>query len=218
MYFEKNGGALFEDLARYGVKMPKYHEVAHAEKEHITHQAWGIFYNYTQAAGIHTWVPTPDEMDWLSAKYPNTFDKYYRPRLEWLREGEEAGERWANNGLPMLCQTCQIPMAFTEMSDPTRIASRESTYHGMKYHFCSDGCKDVFDAEPEKLKQAWLPVHQIFQGNCFRPEADPTQPGFNPLAEVLAWYQLSPDDGGEFNTSADRANWERWTGRSHQPA
>ena len=126
-------------------------------------------------------------------------------RLEWLREREQAGERWVNDGLPMLCQVCQIPMAFTEMSDPTRIASRESTYHGMKYHFCSDGCKDVFDAEPEKLKQAWLPVHQIFQGNC----------GGATLPEVLDWYHLKPEDRGDYADSPDRANWQRWTGRDH---
>lgn len=219
MYFEKNGGALFEDLARYGVKLPKYADVAQLEKEHITHQAWGIFYNYTHAAGIHTWIPTDEEMDWLSAKYPNTFDKYYRPRLVHLREQEQAGQRWVNNSLPMLCQICQIPMAFTEMEAPTKIAARESTYHRMKYHFCSDGCKDVFDGEPEKFRQAWLPVHQIYQGNCFREGTDPTQPGFNPLAEVLAWYHLDTSaDTGEYNASPDRANWERWTGRSHLPA
>ncbi len=219
MYFEKNGGALFEDLARYGVKLPKYADVAKLEKEHITHQAWGIFYNYTHAAGIHTWIPTDEEMDWLSAKYPSTFDQYYRPRLVHLREQEQAGQRWVNNSLPMLCQICQIPMAFTEMDNPTKIAARESTYHGMKYHFCSDGCKDVFDGEPEKFRQAWLPVHQIYQGNCFREGTDPTQPGFNPLAEVLAWYHLDTSaDTGEYNASPDRANWERWTGRSHLPA
>ena len=30
----------------------------------------------------------------------------------------------------------------------------------------------------------WLPVQQIYQGHCFEPDADPTQPDFNPLAEV----------------------------------
>jgi len=31
-------------------------------------------------------------------------------------------------------------------------------------------------------------VNQIYQGNCFRPGADPTVPGFDPLLEVLHYY------------------------------
>jgi len=203
IYFEKNGGGLFQDLARYGIRMPKYHEQARKEKDHISHQAWGIFYNYTHAAAIHTWIPRPDEMAWLSEKYPASFDRLYRPRLEhWDRQARD-GKRFYNNALPMLCQICQIPMAFTEPDDPTRICMRETTYHGMKYHFCSDGCKDVFEGEPEKYVQAWLPVHQIFQGNC----------GGATVPEVLDWYHLKAgEDNGDFDTSADRRNWDRWTG------
>jgi len=214
MYFEKNGGALFQDLSRYGIRMPKYHEVASKEKGRLSHEAWAIFNNYGHAANINVWAPRPDEMEWLSAKYPDTFDALYRPRFEWLAAQEQQGKRWFNNTLPMLCQTCQIPMAFTEPDDPTKICYRESSYHGMKYHFCSDGCKDVFDGEPEKYVQAWLPVHQIYQGNCFPEGTDPTVEGFNPLAAVLDYYHINVGaDNGEFNGSPDQVNWDRWTGQ-----
>src|SRR5438105_4631802 len=86
IYFEQSGGALFEDLARYGIKMPKYWELSVIEKEHITHQAWAMFYQYCWGTGVHAWLPNDEEMDWLSQQYPNTFDKYYRPRLEHWRE------------------------------------------------------------------------------------------------------------------------------------
>jgi phenol hydroxylase P3 protein len=52
--------------------MPKYSEVIVKEKEHVSHQAWWIFYNFGHAAGFHTWIPTDEEMDWLSEKYPDT--------------------------------------------------------------------------------------------------------------------------------------------------
>jgi phenol hydroxylase P3 protein len=61
----------------------------------------------------------------------------------------------------MLCTTCQIPMLFTEEGDPTQICYRDSDYFGNKYHFCSDHCQHIFDDEPEKYVQSWLPVHQI---------------------------------------------------------
>ncbi|MGE0674134.1 MAG: aromatic/alkene/methane monooxygenase hydroxylase/oxygenase subunit alpha [Methylibium sp.] len=219
MYFEQNGGALFQDLARYGIRMPKYHEIATAEKQHLSHIAWATFNNYGHAADFLTWVPQPDELDWLSQKYPESFDAIYRPRFEWLAAYEkEHGKMWRNDTLPMLCQVCQVPCHFTEVTDPTRICLRETSYHGMKYHCCSDGCMDIFKEEPEKYVQAWMPVHQIYQGNCFLEGTDPTAPGFNPLAAVLDYYHVKPGaDSGDFATSPDRRNWERWTGQDLTP-
>jgi len=217
-YFEQNGGALFQDLSRYGIRLPKYHEVAAKEKNRLSHEAWGTFYNYSQAAAFHTWVPSNQELDWLSEKYPDSFDRLYRPRLEYWREQQQEGKRFFNNTLPMLCQTCQIPMFFTEPDDPTKICYRETEYRGEKFHFCSDGCKDIFCDEPEKYIQAWLPVHQIYQGNCFPADVDPTAPDFNPLAEVLRYYGMNVGhDSGDYEGSPDSRNWESWTGRPASP-
>ncbi len=214
MYGEANGTALFRDLARYGIREPMGWQQAIKEKDHISHQAWNIFYNYCGAAAMHTWVPTDEELDWLSRKYPETFDKLYRPRLLHYRKLQQEGKRFYNATLPMLCTTCQIPMAFTEPDEPTQICYRESTYLGDKYHFCSDGCKHVFDREPEKFKQSWLPVHQIYQGNCFKPDVDPTAPGFDPLAAVLDWYDIrNGEDNLEFEGSPDQKNFAAWNGQ-----
>ena len=211
IYFEQNGGALFADLARYGIKVPDCVAQATLDKDHISHQVWATLYQYGAAADFHTWTPTPEEMDWLSQKYPDTFDKYYRPRLEYWGEQAKAGKRYYNNTLPQLCQVCQIPMLFTEPGDPTKICYRETDYKGEKYHFCSDGCKGIFGHEPEKYIQAWLPVHQIYQGNCFPEGADPTAPGFEPLAEVLKYYHLVHGrDNLDFEGSEDQKNFAAW--------
>jgi hypothetical protein len=89
IYFEENGGALFKDLERYGIKVPDFAAICAKEKDHISHQVWGILYNHTAAAAMHTWMPDDKKMDWLSEKYPDTFDKYYRPRFEHWREEEK---------------------------------------------------------------------------------------------------------------------------------
>jgi phenol hydroxylase P3 protein len=201
MYFEEAGGALFEDLSRYGIRMPKYHEVATWEKDHLSHQVWNTFYNYRQAAAFHTWMPNDDEMNWLRAQYPDTFEKHYEPRFRHFRDQEAAGNAFHNGSLPMLCQTCQIPMLFTEPGDPTTICFRETEYKGDKYHFCSDGCKDIFAYEPEKYIQAWLPVHQIYQGNCGGAE----------LGDVLKWWHVdNGEDNGEYFSSKDHDMWSEW--------
>nr|BAH89591.1 methane/phenol/toluene hydroxylase [uncultured bacterium] len=204
VYFEEAGGALFKDLARYGIKMPDYVDTIAKEKEHISHQAWWIFYNFTHAAAFHTWIPSAQEMDWLSEKYPSTFDKYYRPRFELAAQMEKEGERFYCSGLPQLCQTCQIPMGFTEMDNPTLIAYRDSIYKGDRYHFCSDGCKTIFDNEPEKYVHSWLPVQQIFQGNC----------GGADVETVLKdYYRLNMGaDNMEFVGSPDDQRWKSWKG------
>ena len=214
IYFEQNGGALFADLARYGIRMPKHWEVTVKEKGHVSHQLWSTFYQYRHAAGFPVWLPTAKEMDWLSAKYPETFDRFYRPRYEyWVREAAE-GRPFANGTLPQLCQTCQWPALFTEPDDPTQLCYREETYLGEKFNFCSDGCRDVFRREPEKYVHAHLPVHQIYQGNYFPKPTDPTAADFNPLAEALRYMGIRPGvDGGEFDGHVDARNWEAWTGR-----
>ena len=221
IYFEQNGGALFADLSRYGIRMPKHWEVTVKEKGHVSHQLWSTFYQFRHAAGFPVWLPTAEEMDWLSAKYPDTFDQYYRPRYEYWADLERQGKPFVNATLPQLCQTCQWPLLFTEADDPTQICYREETYLGNKFHFCSDGCKDIFREEPEKYVHAHLPVHQIYQGNYFNPGVDPTAPDFNPLVEALKYMGITPGvDGGDFATHIDAVNWTRWTNRSanmHEP-
>ncbi|OTG85754.1 aromatic/alkene/methane monooxygenase hydroxylase/oxygenase subunit alpha [Acinetobacter sp. ANC 3813] len=201
IYFEQSGGALFADLERYGIRMPKYWEDSVKEKDHITHQAWAMFYQYCWGTGLHAWVPTEEEQEWLSKEYPNSFDEHYKPRFEMWKKQEDEGKRWYNTSLPCLCQTCQIPMIFTEVDDPTTIRQRESIYKDEKYQFCSDGCKDIFDDEPEKYVQAWLPVQQILKGKAGGPGPD----------DIVRWSYLEPGvDTGAFETSPDALNWAKW--------
>jgi phenol/toluene 2-monooxygenase (NADH) P3/A3 len=201
IYFVEAGGALFQDLGRYGLKMPKYHDVATEASEHVGHQLYSLLYQLSHVAGIHAWMPSKEHLDWLSEKYPNTFDKYYRPRWEMWAAMEKEGKRFYYNGLLQLCHTCQLPMTFTEPGDPTTRAFRETEFRGQRFHFCSDGCKDIFEAEPEKYIQSWLPIEQIFQGNC----GGPTVP------DVLNWYKIKAGvDNGEYVGSEDHKLWDSW--------
>jgi len=213
MYAESSGEALFKDLARYGIRKPTGWDDACEGKNHISHQSWNAFYGFGGAAAFHTWAPSTSELDWLTQKYPESFKKYYRPRLEHYAAEEAAGRRYYNQGLPQLCQTCQIPMFFTEPGQPRWIAYRETEHEGETFHFCSDHCQTIFENEPDKFVQSWLPVHQIFQGNCFKPDANPADPAFNPASAVLDYYQLNQgQDNAEFKGSPDDQNFQRWGG------
>lgn len=213
IYAEQNGGALFNDLARYGIRPPKGWDKATEAKDVLSHQAWNVFYNFGQAAPLHTWTPTPEEMDWFSAKYPDSFDKQFRPMWEHYAQTEKEGTRFYNYGLPMLCQVCQVPATFTEFGDPTKRSFRETDYKGNHYNFCSDECKDIFEYEPEKYIQAWLPVNQMLQGTNFPEGTDPTVEGFEPVPAILEWYNVKDgEDNREYLGSVDQQNFQRWKG------
>jgi phenol/toluene 2-monooxygenase (NADH) P3/A3 len=42
MYVEENGGALFKDLARYGITRRSASSQTIEEKEHVSHQSWTV--------------------------------------------------------------------------------------------------------------------------------------------------------------------------------
>lgn len=213
MYVETSGEALFAELAQYGIRKPKGWQQACDGKDHISHQAWNLFYGYGDTTAFHTWVPEAAELNWLSKKYPDTFDRFYRPRLEHYAQLQKAGQRYTNKVLPMQCQTCQMPMIFTEHEGPRWIAYRETQHAGERFHFCSDHCEEIFVNEPAKYMQAGLSVHQILQGNSFNPGVDATASGFDAAAAVLDYSQINQGhDNGEFKGSPDDTNFTSWGG------
>ena len=205
LYFEDQMlGGLFPDLAFYGIKPPRHVEDAIAEKGKLSHEVYKILHNFSFAASFTTKTPDNEHLDWLSEQNPDTFDAHNRPVWEKHQRIEAEGGRVFFQGLPQLCQVCQIPMAFTEADDAGTISSRTSEFRGETFHTCSNGCKWIFEREPEKFVQAWLPVHQIYQGNC----GGPTVP------DVLAWYGIQEGDNGEYKGSPDQKSWAEWHGNA----
>ena len=203
LYIEQNAMALYSDLERYGIEKPmKMLEKIVAEKEHYSHQVWKTLYVHGNAEAFHTWMPDEEKMNWLSEKYPNTFDKYYRPVFEEYKKREAEGERYYSTTLPALCQTCQLPLLFTDVQNgkETVYTHASTEFEGDKYHFCSDECKGIFKREPQKFVQSWLPVYQIFQGNC----------GGATIPEVLKWYKVEDGvDNMDYVGSPDEAMWNK---------
>ena len=201
LYFEQQMmQGLFPDLALYGIRPPKHVEQAIWEKEHLSHWLYDTLYQFSHAANFTTTVPDAEHMDWLSQAYPETFDKHYRGKWEEMAKLDKEGKRFTNPGLPQLCQVCQVPVTYQVHGDATTKAQFHSEHEGEHFNLCSEGCKWIFEREPEKYRQAWMPVHQIYQGNCGGPT----------IPDVLAWYGLQEGDNGEYEGSVDQQNWARW--------
>jgi phenol hydroxylase P3 protein len=201
LYFEEQMlEGLFPDLDYYGIRPPRHLDQAIAEKELLSHQLYYTLYSFGFGTAFNTTHPTAADMDWMSEEYPTTFDTLFRPRWERMARMTAQDKRFFFPGLPMLCQVCQIPTVYTEIGDPTALMTRSTTFGGERFNFCSDGCQWIFEREPEKYVQAWLPVHQILQGNC----------GGATVPEILQWCGVEEGDSGEYLTSADKARWDRW--------
>ncbi len=208
IYIGQNASALFKDLEKYGVVMPTdMINTIMAERGHMSHQLWKTFYYHSGATGLHAWMPDAKKMDWLSEKYPDTFDKYYRPVFEEFAKHDKGdGDRFYGETLPMLCQTCQVPALFTEIEEGrANVYSHKTTeYNGEIFHFCSDACKTIFTDQPDKYTQSWLPPHQIFQGNC----------GGTTMPEVLKWYHIENGvDNLDYVGSSDEKTWNKLKNR-----
>jgi phenol hydroxylase P3 protein len=91
IYGIENGTALFKDLARYGIAPPKGWDDAEKGIDHMSHQFALALYQWSFGTSFHSPIPSDDDMAWLSAKYPDTFDKYYRPRWEHIKKLKAAG-------------------------------------------------------------------------------------------------------------------------------
>jgi phenol hydroxylase P3 protein len=201
LYFEDQMlGGLFPDLAFYGIDPPRHVGAAIAEKDTLPHEIYKILHNFSHLAAFTTQTPDDRHLAWLSQQYPETFDRYYRPVWDKHRRIEAAGGRVFFQGLPQLCQICQLPLAFAEPGDPATPALRGSEFRGERFWTCSDGCQWIFEREPEKYVQARLATHQILQGNCGGPSAP----------DVLAWYGIQPGDNGEYKDSLDARSWAQW--------
>ena len=211
MYVQKPGEALFAELAQLGLRKPKGWEQACEGKDHISHQAWNAYYGFGNTLAFHTWVPEVAELDWLSQKYPDSFDRWYRPRLEHYAQLQAAGQRFNNKSVPMQCQTCQFPMIFTEQGSGRWTAYRETQHAGETFHFCSDHCEEIFSNEPEKYMQSQLASHQILQGQCYNAGVQENTTGFDRQAAVLDFCQIvQGHDNGDFTNSEDALNFENW--------
>jgi phenol/toluene 2-monooxygenase (NADH) P3/A3 len=202
MYFEEQMmGGLFPDLEFYGLTPPRHVDIAIAEKDHYSHQTYFALYQWSHLTAFHTSAPPREHLDWLSSQYPGSFDQVHRPVWEKAIRLAAGGNRYYNPALAPQCQVCMIPPIFTEPGDPTKLSVLVSEYKGNKYVTCSEGCKWIFDREPEKYIQARTPTDRVLQGLAGGPT----------IPEVIDWFGMTEGvENREYLGSGDAKSWDEW--------
>jgi toluene monooxygenase system protein A len=177
-------------LADYGLKRPWYWD-DFTEGLDIWHHSLHL--------GLWFWRPTlwwkpvagvsKDERAWLQDKYPN-WEAVYGAKWDTIIANVNAGaiERTLPATLPWLCNTCHLPNC-----NPTfgrdgewRVRDWPLTHNGVKYHFCSNVCRQIWWKDRDVLNNPTL-VERFLAG-----EIQPMN-----LAGILQYMGIASDVAGE---------------------
>lgn len=185
---------LFKDLKKYGIRLPLHAEDSIKEKDHYSHSVMRILDEYKHANIFRGFKLQPDDYEWLSNEYPDTFDKYYAP---YFRRNDDNVLAGASPGLPAICTVCQVPLMFPNPDKPNELWTQLSEYNNKTYSTCSPGCKHIFELEPHKYMQIWWPGEAYTSG-----EFGEDIPG-----DLFKYFSFSPEEAGEHYSSQEHKDW-----------
>lgn len=186
MYVEQPLQKVFETWKPLGLTLPSNWPQACEQQAHVSHQTWLRLCRYSAGLPLHVWAPNAVALDWLSKKYPSTFDAMFRPHMMGLAHQIAQGQRPQEKAAPVLCGTCQLPVPGMEGSTAL---SQAKNLQGRC--FCSLPCQHIFNLEPEK--HSAQAAHSL---------------------QRHAWSMpaTQSSDSGLFDGSQDQHNFEEWNG------
>jgi toluene monooxygenase system protein A len=175
-----------ESLRAHGLQLPKYWQHFLDALPLYHHMLYASAYTYRATTWFDFVLPGPDERAWLAAKYPETW-----PALDpiwsnisdrWRAAGP--GVEWYTHGTTPVafCNLCQLVLcAGTPQRNDAVFLQRPERC----YVFCSEPCRELFEAEPERYARHQGVVERILAGQA------PAN-----LLELLRYFGLSEQSWG----------------------
>ena len=181
-------------LEQYGLKKPWY---------------WDEFlrgldiWHHGLHMGLWFWRPTlwwrpmaavsKDERAWLVEKYPN-WEQVYGDKWDVIIDNVNSNNMEATlpETLPWLCSTCHLPACnATQSRDGTwRVRDVQLTYDGRIYHFCTNGCRQIFWKDRDNVN------HETLIDRFLAGQIQPMDVG-----GILGYMGLTPDVMGDDPTT-----------------
>ncbi len=210
IYVEQNGGALFDDLARYGIRVPKW--LAAGLRRQGPHRRTRPGPPSTSTAprrAFHTWMPKRRRDGLAVGEVPQHLRQVLPAALRALAPSSTRKASASTTGtLPQLCQVCQIPMLFTEPGDPTKICYRESRLQGRQVPLLLRRLQGHLRQRAGEVRPGLAAGAPDLPGQLLRPRHRPDRAGLRPAARGA---QVLPPQPSAATTSTSRARKTRRT-------
>jgi toluene monooxygenase system protein A len=156
-----------QTLERYGLERPWYWSTFVEAVDYYHHMVYASAYSYRSSVWFDMVVPGPAERRWLALKYPESW-----PSLEPI--WERVSERWQatdpghdfavhSSAIPTFCDLCQLVLCG---GTPSRNSAVTHEHAGNKYVFCSEPCRAIFTAEPERYADHRDIVKRVLAGEA----------------------------------------------------
>jgi toluene monooxygenase system protein A len=154
-----------QSLQEHGLSRPWYWETFLESLDHYHHMVYASAYSYRASVWFNFVVPGPEERQWLRQKYPRSwsaFDPIWESISERWRKADP-GNDFAVHGTAIVsfCDLCQLVLSNgTPGHNTANVLERE----GKKYIFCSEPCRRLFEAEPERYAGHQDVVKRVLAG------------------------------------------------------
>jgi toluene monooxygenase system protein A len=152
-------------LRAAGLARPWYWDTFLASTQTYHHMVYASAYTYRATVWFDLAMPSPQERDWLEAKYPSSWpsiDPIWARLTERMREAGPNVEWHTHGATPVgFCDLCQLVLCG---GTPDRNSARTLTRDDRKYVFCSEPCEWIFEREPERYASHLDVVKRILAG------------------------------------------------------
>ena len=173
-------------LDELGLKRPRYWQAFLDALPIYHHMLYASAYTYRATTWFDFALPGEPELAWLSEKYPQTWPQlapvWKNITERWRASG--TGVEWYTHGTTPVsfCNLCQLVLCGGTPSQNSAVFVDKP---GRRYVFCSEPCRELFEAEPERYAQHLGVVVRILKGEA------PAN-----LLELLRYFGLSEASWG----------------------
>ena len=154
-------------LDELGLQRPKYWQQFLDALPIYHHMLYASAYTYRATTWFDFVLPGPAEQAWLAQKYPTTWPQL-QPVWDNISERWRAagpGVEWFTHGTTPVsfCNLCQLVLcAGTPQKNSAVFVQRAER----RYVFCSEPCRELFEAEPERYAGHLGVVERILRGQA----------------------------------------------------
>jgi toluene monooxygenase system protein A len=154
-------------LRELGLALPKYWQEFLDALPIYHHMLYASAYTYRATTWFDFVLPGPEEQAWLATKYPKTWPElqpvWDNIHARWRASGP--GLEWFTHGTTPVsfCNLCQLVLC---AGTPSRNSAVFVDGPDRRRVFCSEPCRELFQAEPERYAKHAGVVERILAGQA----------------------------------------------------